>query len=216
MSVYHKCFLMLSGLVLMAGCNPGIPGSGVSKTETRQVGEFRSISHDSIGEVNVQIGPTQNVSVTFDDNLLSLIETKVVDGELQISTSGSFSSKVGMVVDVTVPAVESLRVGGVGAVQAKGIEAESLDLKLTGVGKLTVEGKTKDLNLTVSGVGSADLKGLEAENATVVVSGVGGASVFATKSIDVRTTGVGGVKVYGNPPDPKIKSDGIGKVTIEK
>lgn len=194
----------------------GTPGSGVSKTETREVGEFHSISHGAVGAVTVTVGQPHSVKVTFDDNLLSMVETKVVDGELKIKTTGSFNSKLTMDVQITVPEVKNLEVEGVGALDVTGIESENINLKLSGVGSLKAEGKTKNLDLKVSGVGAAELKGLEAESAKVVVSGVGGATITATGSVDVQTSGVGGVKVFGNPKDPKIKSTGIGKVTIEK
>lgn len=214
--MFKKYFLLIPSLVLLAGCTNGIPGSGVSKTETRNVGEFRSISNDGIGNIMVKVGEPQSVTVTFDDNLLSLVETKVVDGELQISTKESFSSKLGLDVQIVVPQVEGLKVTGVGAVNATGIDADELKLELSGVGNLKAEGKAKLITLTLSGVGSADLKGLEAASAKISASGVGSATVFASESIDIHASGVGSVKVFGNPKEQKTKADGIGKITIEE
>lgn len=218
MSHFKRSWLLLPCLAFLPGCigMTGTPGSGVSKTETREVEEFHSISHGSIGAVTVTVGQPHSVKVTFDDNLLSMVETKVVDGELKISTSGSFNSKISMDVQVTVPELKSLTISGVGEVKATGIDSENIRLKLSGVGSLKAEGKTRNLDLSVSGVGNAELKGLEAESAKVVVSGVGNATVYATESVDVQTSGVGGAKVFGNPKDPKIKSTGIGKVEMEK
>jgi hypothetical protein len=218
MSEFRKYLLLIPCFALLTGCVTGfggIPGSGVSRTESRDLGEFHAISHDAVGAVTVTVGQPHSVKVTFDDNLLSLVETRVVDGELKIKTTGSFNSTHTLDVQITVPAVESLKVSGVGSLNAAGIESDNIELKLSGVGSLKVEGKTKNLDLNVSGVGSAELKALEAESARVIVSGVGGATVYATESVDVHTSGVGGVRVFGNPKDPKIKSTGIGKVTME-
>jgi len=215
----HFQVLLAPCLLVLVGCigeyAGGIAGSGISKTETRQVDEFRSIRHDTVGNVTVRIGQTQEVKITFDDNLLSIVDTSVVDGELRIKTTDSFNSKVGLNIQVTVPEIDELKLTGVGSLLASGIEAESLRLQQSGVGTLKVEGKAKSVSLKASGVGNANLRGLEAENATVVVSGVGGVTVFASESIDAQLSGVGGVKVHGDPKERKIKSGGIGKVTFE-
>lgn len=213
-----RSMLVLSGLVAVTGCvglPVGIQGSGVAKTETREVGSFHSLRHDAVGDVTIQIGEPQDVQVTFDDNLLEILETSVVDGELRIKTTDSYNSSVGLKIQITVPSLDALKLTGVGSVQATGIDGESLTIQQSGVGKLKVDGKVKSLELDVSGVGSADLQGLQAETAKIVVSGVGGASVFASQSIDARTSGVGGIKVYGNPTEKKIKSSGIGTISLE-
>ncbi|MDP1562630.1 MAG: head GIN domain-containing protein [Pirellulaceae bacterium] len=213
-----RSMLILSGLVGLSGCVGlpiGIQGSGVAKTETREVDSFHALRLDAVGDVTIQIGQPQDVQVTFDDNLLEILETSVVDGELRIKTTDSYNSSVGLKIQVTVPSIDALKLTGVGSVQATGIDGESLTIQQSGVGKLKVDGKVKSVELNVSGVGSADLQGLQAETAKVVVSGVGGASVFASQSIDAKTSGVGGIKVYGNPVEKKIKSSGIGTISYE-
>lgn len=206
------CTLTLAGCI---GLPLGIQGSGVSKSETRQVDAFHAVSHDAVGEVSLQIGQPQSVQVTFDDNLLEIVETSVVDGELRISTKDSYSSSVGLKIQLTVPSIDHLKLTGVGSLRATGIDGDQLTIKQSGVGKLKLEGKIKSVDLNVSGVGSADLKDLQAETAKVVISGVGGATVFASESVDANTSGIGSVKVYGNPKEQKTKSDGIGKVSFE-
>jgi hypothetical protein len=204
--------LALSGCI---GLPVGIQGSGVSKTETRTLGEFHAVSHNVVGDVSIQIGQPQSVQVTFDDNLLEIVETSVVDGELRIGTKDSYNSQVGLKIQITVPSLDELKLTSVGSINVTGFEGESLKISQSGVGKVQVEGKTKSLDLTVSGVGSADLLELKAETVKVVVSGVGSATVFASESVDANTSGVGKIKVHGNPKEQKSKSDGIGKVSFE-
>lgn len=197
------------------GCSVGIQGSGVSKTETRMVDPFHAINHDAVGEVTLEVGQPQEVQVTFDDNLIAIAETTVVDGELRIKTTESYSSAMGLKVHIKVPAIDHLKLNSVGSIRATGVEGESLTIEQTGVGSLTASGSVKSVTLKVSGVGKADLKDLQAETATVKVSGVGGATVHASQSIDASTSGIGSIKVYGNPQDKKTKSDGIGKISFE-
>lgn len=210
--------LLIPSALSLSGCEGfqvGIQGSGVSKTETRQVGSFNALSHNAVGEVSIEIGPTQNVEVTFDDNLLEIVDTSVVDGELRIKTSDSYSSTVGLKVRVTVPSIDHLNLSSVGSIKANGIDGDNLNIEQTGVGNLQVVGKVKNLNLKVTGVGKANLKELQAETATVKITGVGGATVYASESIDASTTGIGNIKVYGSPKEQKTKATGIGKISFE-
>lgn len=220
MSVLRSCVWLCLPLALaLSGCIQlpvGIQGSGVSKTETRTVGEFHAVSHNVVGEVTIQIGQPPSVQVTFDDNLLEILETSVVDGELRIDCNENYSSQVGLKIQITAPSLDELKLTSVGSMEVTGFAGESLTVNQSGVGSLKVEGKAKSVDLKVSGVGSADLKGLEAETVKVVVSGVGEASVFASESVDASTSGIGEITVHGNPKEQKTKSSGIGEVSFSK
>jgi hypothetical protein len=206
---------LVSLALFLSGCSVGLKGSGVSKTETREVGSFDSVSHDFVGEVSVRQGEESSVVVTADDNLLPLVETTVDEGVLVIKTKESFSSSLGIRVEVTAPTLKSLVVKGVGSLQAEGLNAESLTVDLSGVGSLKASGKVKKLTANLSGVGGADLNELIAESVTVSVSGVGGAKVHATQSVEAKTSGMGGIIVTGEPVDRKTETSGIGSVEFK-
>lgn len=202
-------------LVSSLGCQIGIKGSGVSKTETRQLADFKSISNEAVGDVIVTIGDTQSVEVTIDDNLMPLLVTEVENGVLKIKTTGSFSTSLGLNVKVTVPSLESLRSSGVGNTKIEGLKSDRFSIVLSGVGGISAKGEVKTLDVEVSGVGSAELSELVAEDVTVTVSGVGGAVVHATNSVNASTSGVGGIEVLGNPGDKKETRTGIGSIEFE-
>ncbi len=115
-------------LVSSLGCQIGIKGSGVAKTETRQLADFKSISNEAVGDVIVTIGDTQSVEVTIDDNLMPLLVTEVENGVLKIKTTGSFSTSLGLNVKVTVPSLESLRSSGVGNTKIEGLKSIAFPL----------------------------------------------------------------------------------------
>ncbi len=209
---YLPFALMLAALI---GCNVGIKGSGISKTEARVVADFKSVSSEAVGDVNVTIGDSQSVEVTMDDNLLPLLVTEVVDGELKIRTTGSFNTSIGLKVKITTPSLDSIRSSGVGNVKIDGLDSEQFAIGISGVGSVSANGKVQNLNVTVSGVGSADLDELVAENVSVTVSGVGGAEVYASKSVNASTSGVGNIKVLGNPAEKKESKSGIGSIKFE-
>ncbi|MCU0718696.1 MAG: DUF2807 domain-containing protein [Pirellula sp.] len=179
------------------------------------VADFKSVSSEAVGDVNVTIGDSQSVEVTMDDNLLPLLVTEVVDGELKIRTTGSFNTSIGLKVKITTPSLDSIRSSGVGNVKIDGLDSEQFAIGISGVGSVSANGKVQNLNVTVSGVGSADLDELVAENVSVTVSGVGGAEVYASKSVNASTSGVGNIKVLGNPAEKKESKSGIGSIKFE-
>ena len=80
-----------------------VEGSGVSKTEQRDVGEFEKIRVNGSANVKVVIGDKRSVSVTTDDNLLRVIDTVVKDGTLVIGGNQNFSTRLGVTVQITRP-----------------------------------------------------------------------------------------------------------------
>src|SRR4051794_937172 len=64
-------FISLVAITLLgsAAWAEPVTGSGVSKTEQRDVGEFQKIHVNGSSNVNIVIGDKQSVSVTTDDNL---------------------------------------------------------------------------------------------------------------------------------------------------
>lgn len=200
---------------VLLGCDVGIKGSGVSKTESRDIADFKIVSSDAVADVNVTIGEPKSVEVTSDDNLLPMIVTEVVDGELKIRTSGSFNTSIGLKLNITTPNLDSVNSSGVGKVNINGLDSEQFAIGLAGVGSVSVKGQVKNLDVTVSGVGSAKLRELTAESVSVTVSGVGGAEVYASKWVSASTTGVGSIKVFGNPTEKKENKAGVGTIKFE-
>lgn len=214
MNRWAQAIAILGLLGVTPACNVGITGSGVSKTEVRELGEFRAVRNATVGNVIVAIGDSQSVEVTVDDNVLPIIVTEVIDGELVIKSSQSFSTSIGLKVSVTTPRLYSLSSSGVGSTRLTGMDGDELTIKLSGVGSVQADGRVESLNVSVSGVGNADLDNLLAENVSVKFSGVGSAYVHATKSVDASTSGVGSIKVSGNPGEKAVKQSGIGSVSF--
>lgn len=214
-SKFWMATLALPILLLSTGCNSGIPGNGISKSETRTVGTFDKIDARGIGEFHVHYGAQPEVVVTVDENLLEYITTEVEDGTLTLGTSEGISTKVGLKFDITVTELSEVQLSGVGDLKLDEARGESLSVAVRGVGSVEVNGKVKDLEVRVAGVGDANLKDLVAENVTVRVSGTGSASVHADSSVDAKVSGVGGIRVYGNPETRTENVKGLGDVVFD-
>jgi len=207
-----------TALVFSSGCNlllTGTPGSGVSATQNRTVDDFHAISVGGVGDVNVSVGGEKSVTVTLDDNLIDMIRTEVVNGELKVRTEGNYRTSIGLKIEVTVPTLDSVSVSGVGDLTATGISGQSFSVSISGVGDALISGEVDKLDLNLSGVGNANLKELKAKSVKVNASGTGDATVYATESVDAKASGVSDITVFGNPKDVKKKGSGIGSVSIK-
>ncbi len=215
-----KWILILLGLAFVAllgsfaVVGSGVPGSGASKTEIRELDAFDRISLMEIGTINVTFGPTQSVSVTTDDNLLQVIETTVDDGELIIRPTMSINPKIYPVIDIVVPELSAVEIAGSASVKVVELEAESFDLELNGACAAMMSGTVQNLSVELNGACRAKLKQLESENAKVEINGTGSAEVFASQSIDASASGFATITCYGNPPDVKKEANGVSKVEI--
>jgi hypothetical protein len=130
----------------LAGCvftlDTGIKGSGIVKSESREVVKFSSISFETEGNLTVQQTGKESLSISADDNLLSLFESRVADRTLYLNTSKGSNinpSKPAEFV-VQVKSLESINMEGVGSIEVKDIEGKKLSVTHSGVGEVTVTG----------------------------------------------------------------------------
>ncbi|MGI9519792.1 MAG: head GIN domain-containing protein [Pirellulaceae bacterium] len=212
-----RCLIALPVLLLLVvpGCFIGTPGSGVSKTEIREVADFDRVSFGGSGDVTIRAGQEKSVTVTFDDNLIEMVETKVVDGELLIRVNGSYNSSLGLDVEIGVPQLVGASASGVGDIEVHDVKGSKLDVTVSGVGEIKATGNVDNLEVHVSGVGSAELQDLKAKHVEVSVSGTGGAEVFASESVEASASGVGGIDVYGNPSQIQETASGVGDIDFK-
>ena len=169
----------LTALSLSGGCyfnfNSGVRGSGIVKTERREANEFSSISSKSVGRVTVQQTGKESLKITAEDNILPLLESRVADNVLYLTTSKNASINATRPIDfvVEVKSLESLNIKGVGTVEVKDIEGKRLSISLDGVGSMAISGSVDVLELTLEGVGSFHGEELKTKQATVRNSGMG-------------------------------------------
>ena len=92
------------------------------------------------------------------------------------------------------------------------LEKSILANYLSNFGDTNLEGKSIDLEIENSGVGEFNAKNFIAENTTIQNTGVGVVSIYASKNLELNSSGVGKVTYYGNPSETDINSTGVGKV----
>jgi hypothetical protein len=200
--------------VSLNDCNPNaVHGSGISKTETRNVASFSKIELSGSPDVEVTVGPAVSVSVTGDDNVLPLIETTVSGDTLSIDSKSSYSTSLGVKVKITAPTIEGVSVSGSGDIRVTGLKGDAMDTGITGSGNVDLSGAVERLKAHITGSGDLRAGDLAAKNVHVTVTGSGDATVRATEELEGSVTGSGDIHYTGNPPQVRKNVVGSGDIS---
>jgi len=201
-----------------------IEGSGNMITENRDVRGFDRVNLAGFGEVTIEVGDEESLTVTTDDNIMPYVRTEVKNNTLVLDFDEkgfvrNYNSTDGIKFKVVVKELSRVSISGAGSMTINELETENLQVDLSGAGTLKVNSLTADelvihqsgagtvvvsgkvigQELSHSGLGSFFAADLESETAIVEISGAGSATLWATESLDVDISGLGHVVYYGNP-----------------
>ncbi len=215
------------GALIYTGCgvfDPTVQGNGDIATEGRELAAFRTIEVEGAVDVDITYGSQQSLEVRTDENLLPIITTAVdSNGELQISSTESYSSTEGVLVTIVMPVLEGVEVEGSSEVKVAGAQLENVSLEkfaieIEGSGDVTVESmiaglvsmevegsgeilfddlRADSVDIEIEGSGDITLSG-ETKRLAVVVQGSGelAATALVTKEADVRIEGSGDILLH--------------------
>lgn len=215
----------------------GVPGSGVIKSDKRDIASFTSIDLRYPAVVTIKQGEKDTVTVETDNNLLPQITTNVSGGVLVIDNNKPvWSQRVNpsdkVLITITVKDLQVVDFPSAGEVSMEGIVSDSLKVLVTGAGSISMQevdlgklevqlsgagsinaaGKADKLTLTISGAGSFNGSDLKVNTANVGISGVGSASIWVVNDLTANISGVGSINYYGNPASIQKNVSGLGKV----
>jgi len=215
----------------------GVTGSGKAQTESRAVSGFQAIATRGSVKLVLRQGTREGVELRGDDNILPLIETRVVDRggvpTLEIGTKdgASYSTREPLVATIDLVTLRSLKLSGSSDVVCEGLKTAALQIVVSGSGRVRMRqlgtddlavtisgsgdaefsGRAGRLSLKISGSGEADTRALEADDVAVTVAGSGDVRVNARKTLAVSLAGSGSVGYTG---EATVTSSiaGIGRV----
>lgn len=214
MALHPSTSLVLLAAVVLAGCNVNIPGigvegSGVVITETRQVSGFDEIVVLGSGDVVVSVTGTESLQIDAEDNIMPLLTTEVVNGRLELGSSGSYHSTRPITYTITASELTKVVIEGSGDVDATGIDAAAFEVEIDGSGNVTPVGTSGELDVEINGSGDVDAFGLQTMVGTVTINGSGNAAVNVTVQLDITINGSGNVTYTGDPTvDQEINGSG--------
>lgn len=192
---YIQPIALVAVALVFAAC--GAVGSGDIITETRQVGDFDRIEISGGIDVDLHVDPAaeQEIIVTFDDNLMDRIITRVTGSTLMIGfESGVQFTGGGRFVAVIANDLEALEVSGGSDVNGSG----AVDFYL----------------LEASGGSDAELRDLIAEDVDVDASGGANVDIYASSTVEGDASGGSDVTVHGDPETVIIDTSGGADVNI--
>ena len=143
----------------------GVQGSGVAATQSRVLPGFSRLDLAGSASVTVVTGGRQSVVVRADNNLIRYVTTRVAAGTLFIGTTGSYTTRTPMSVEVSAPSLAAVTLSGSGEISVSGIKAPRLTVTLPGSGALYASGTADRLDVTLGGSGLAQLSNLIARDA---------------------------------------------------
>ncbi len=179
------------------------PGAAVR----RPVAAFHAIEASGSLDVEVSPGKQASVDVTADPDIAGRVITRVDHGVLTLGIESDGASDGGRAVRSTsrprvvivAPSLTALSVGGTTSVNAAGIAADRLELRVRGSGRITASGTTRVLNAGIRGSGQLAAKDLAAGDVTVAVTGSGHATARVSGVLDAVATGSGKIDLIGRP-----------------
>ena len=165
---------------VLAGCGTlpsgeseeaGVVGEGDVQTEIRDLPPFTRVSVAAGMKIIVGEKAEQQVKVAAQPNILPLIKTEVVDGQLIVTLEAGegVTTTKPMSLTVELPVLESLALsaGSVGYLEHTG---DRLNVDVSGGAELTGIGTTPDLRLTATTGSHAKLGELVAQDAEISVN----------------------------------------------
>lgn len=214
--------IMSVAILALTACNANVVnGSGDLITETREVSNFDSITLSGSGEVIINQGEGESLTIETDDNVMEHIKAEVSGGTLELGFEEGLNliSPTRLIFTVGIEDLSEMRITGSGDIGADTLETNRLDTTVTGSGDIRIDTLTADevkaritgsgdmdlagevsaQDITISGSGRYDAGDLLSESAEVSITGSGNATVWATDSLDVNITGSGSVDYYGRP-----------------
>jgi len=203
MNAKRALFLLASLAFAACDCS-AIPGSGISKTETRDVGtEYTRVQVGNGLKVTLTDREPGTVAVTADDNLVPFITTTVVDGSLIVTVKDQGNLAPATDVNIEVPQKHLHWVSASGAASVEsaiGLNCEILAVDTSGAASVTLENAIgTHLWVHASGASRVSVKKVAAGEGHVDASGASEISFTEGNldTLDVKASGASKIALGG-------------------
>jgi hypothetical protein len=185
-------------------------------------------------ELEVIQDDQETLSLEDDDGQLAEVAVSMDNGIVRIkSTSRSTNWKRPVKGVMHLKRLESVHLAGTGSITSASIRADDLKATISGSGKIRLRrldakdvkvvvsgagnvdlgsGRVENLNVNVSGAGDVHAGKLRSDDGKVAISGAGTTTLWPEKTLNVRISGVGTVRYFGDPQIVERHVAGVGSV----
>ncbi len=217
-------FVLLA--LIFSGCSiPSklidVRGSGLIRSETRDISGFNSIEFSGIGSLTIIQGNEEYLQIEAEENLISHIESVVRAGKLSIG----FKDQINLIPSkdilftLSVKDIQKLEVSGLGyvfssqlsvdklnvyssgssQVNLNGLTGNELKIEISGAGIFKIDGIVDSQSIEVSGAGVYDAANFRSKTAKITISGAGSAILWVENTLNAELSGVTSLRYFGKP-----------------
>ena len=224
---FSSCFIDFGNTDIF-GC---ITAQGDYIEESFNLEDFARIQLSLPAEVILEQGDDQSVVVEGYESVIDHLNTNIRNGEWDIKLDRCSRNIKDLVIHITLPHLDAVKVSGSGSVfstntfTGSGIDIDisgsgkvdmaidvlSLDGRISGSGDLILEGNGENVDYRISGSGKYRGFNLDSKNTTMDISGSGDAEVLVSDLLEVRISGSGDV-FYKGKPQLDVRVSGSGRV----
>ncbi len=147
-------------------------------------------------DLTLEQNANPSMKITGEQHLLDNLNA-VVDGDtLKISSKGvKLHGRHTINVNLSLPALQSLRMHGSGDTNAKGFTGDNLTVALRGSGDLRFDGQYKNITAQLDGSGDLNLHGGKSEQVTLELTGSGDLTATGeAKTVQTKLHGSGDMR----------------------
>ncbi len=179
-------------------------------------------------DLEIRQGQSELLSLTVDDNILPVLLTEVVGGELNIRYKPQVNVRniTPLKIILTVKDLKALTLSSTGSakvgtlttgdfnlslsstcsVDLQQIQADAITIRISSSGNVTIRGNANSLDLRLSSSGDFQGADLKVQTADVNVSSSGNVTVWVIESLTANLSSSGNVSYYGSPTVSKNTS----------
>ncbi len=214
--------------------------SGVLSDIQATLPAFKTLRLEDNLIANVRLEQTPDsarILINGDANLIEAVRWNVSEeGELVLSSEGMGKQGSDIIIKISAPGIEQVRIKSLGSVTADSkiqsdyfsvsidgagkFRADSLEIKelkthIKGVGSISVGGKAYNADFLLDGAGKIEAFDLDADTVFAVLKGVGALECNPIDKLDASVNGVGKITYKNEPPLKDVNISGMGKVMKE-
>lgn len=158
-----------------------VKGNKNIKTRSFNIENVEVIKVNFYANITIDQSAKEGMTITMDSNLFNKIDTEVVDKTLHLDQLEWVKPSQQVIIKIGAPNLKRVEKGTHRTLKITNVNNDYLNV-MAFVGKVVVEGKTKQFNIGVEN-GTVDASKLIAENARVNIWGRGKAKVYAENEI---------------------------------
>lgn len=194
---------------------PTVKGNGKVINQNRNVAPYNKIVIGSSFEGQFFESTPGPLTISAESNLLSMIETKVENGTLFVTTKGSISTEKGFRITGRTAKLSAFDANGAAKIELKNIGKHPLDIKTSGATKMTVFGSPSSLNVDASGASEVNFGTLTLDSVVAEVSGASKLTLAGTaKTAAISASGASHVTAKLSGGKCKAVASGASNVEI--